>query len=316
MSRLSHLSLRGEPSWALTGHTAPQIHYFAYDISPWISSTAMLPPTFANDIAETFSGLRILRLVGYWVLCETPPVTAPVQLETPVPPIFDFPAQAASAHTEGLFNYIGYSLGTESSDEVGSASITSPTLYIEPGFLNMLSCLPHLQALEVGSFAVRDAGRLRTRPGNARHWLAQRARWEDEFVHRITSQAARRLVAVSFLACDEPLYGSCFNELPPRHRWGRYLRTVKKQIPQDNATLGITLSELIAQAGLASWSGCVSEPDNKCDYRSNSGFVPSNWSRQLLEEVITSEWVKAGTGGTWTRRTNVRNLRDIWPAGC
>ncbi|KAG8715206.1 hypothetical protein FRC08_010869 [Ceratobasidium sp. 394] len=314
---LSHLSFRGEPLLPLTRLGSSRIHYLAYDISPWISNTTMLPSMFRSLIAYTFSGLRILRLIGYWIICETPGAT----ISAPLPeahPIFGFPGptEAGQSATEALNTSIGYHLDIESGNEVESTSLTPPTLYIEPGFLDMLSCLPSLRALEVGSFAVRDAGCLRTQPGHARYWLTQRIRWEDDFVHRVTSQAAPQLAILSFLACDEPLYCSCFNHPVSRQRWSNYIETVRKQIAQEDAVSGVTLAELISQAGLPRWSGCASEPDNKCDYRLNSGFVPSTWSRQLFEEVVTSEWVKVGAGGTWTRRDNVRNLRDIWPAGC
>ncbi|KAG8693882.1 hypothetical protein FRC09_010230 [Ceratobasidium sp. 395] len=314
---LSHFSFRGELSWAASRLRDHNIHYLAYDIAPWISSASSLPPTFRFHISG-FSRLRILRLIGYWVICETvaDATIVPQPENAAQPNQFGFPGlPAAPQGMDGLYTFIGYLIDAQSNDSTEPIT-TSPALYIEPAFLDILSHLPNLQALEVGSFAVRDAGRLRTRPGHTKHWLAQRLRWEDEFVHRVTSQASQRLAVVSFLACDEQLYGSCFQELPPRYRWGRYLQKVKKQIAQDDAVSGTTLPELISQTGLARWSGSASEPDNKCDYRLNSAFVPSILSRQLLEEVVTSEWVKAGTGNTWTRRLNVRNLRDIWPPGC
>jgi hypothetical protein len=319
MDHLSHLSFRGEPWWPLAQFQKSPIHYLAYDISPWIASAAMLPIAFRQIIPDTFSGLRILRLVGYWVLCETPSTLAdPLQLQPPAPTNPLNPtANEQNPLEEEQYLGIGRFIDVEQSNSPTSSESTLstvPTLYIEAGFLDMLSHIPSLQALEVGGIAVRDAGRLRTQVGHAKQWLSQRTRWEDEFVHRIASHAAKGLVVVSFLACDEPTYRSAFTQAPSRRQWSSYLQGVKRQIVRDNELLG-NLSELIARAGLARWSGSTSEP-NKCDYWLNSAFVPSMVSRQLFEEVVTNEWVKVGESGTWTKRINVRNLRDIWPAEC
>ncbi|QRV98991.1 PHO85 cyclin-1 [Ceratobasidium sp. AG-Ba] len=323
IKHISHLSYRSDSMMPLQQLARPGIHYLAFDVSAWLSSGLAGPLSFSSSTFRlgALSGLRILRLVGYCVICETLAAgdILPVAVQLPTFPVDPFgdadPAMQQHMATESdeRFN-IGHFLSEGNLDELESAA--AQNILLERGLLTLLSSLPKLQALEVGSFVVRDAGRYRARPGYGRYWLAQRTRWEEEFVHRVTSRAATQLVVLSFLAYDEPLYASGFTfSISPR-RWYDHIEAVKRQVAQDEETSGITLPKLIIQAGVTPWHGCPEEPDNKCDYQLNSARARLSSSRLLVEEVVTNEWVKAGPGGSWIKRVNVRNLRDIWPVGC
>jgi hypothetical protein len=332
LGNVSHLSLRGElsPSTLEQFRNSP-VHYLAHDVAPWIASKLMLPDWFQRVIPNTFSGLRILRLIGYWVTCETGDNTIPLHQppllgvlpESPewVPPDpFHLGGQnnpPVPVEDESTPLGIGSYLAVEQGD-LDKSKV--PKLHVEPGFVDMLRCLPQLKALEVGGFVVRDAAQIRTQAGHAKHWLSQRSQWEEDFINCIILHSAKSLVAVSFLACDKSLYLSTFpnTTLPSglAHRlWTDYLCRARIQSARDIEESGTTIPNLMAQAGIQPWTGSASEP-TQCNYNVDSAFVPSKLARNLSEEVVVNEWVNKGSIDGWKKRVNVRHLRDVWPQGC
>ncbi|KAH7337465.1 hypothetical protein B0J17DRAFT_706867 [Rhizoctonia solani] len=332
LENVSHLSIKGEPMPSnLEQFRRSPVHYLAHDISSWTATRLMLPNWFQNVIPEMFSNLRILRLIDYWVTCETgdstpalpPPIPANVTNEVPewgangvfpmmVNPINPPPPVESEITPVGIGHYLE---GPQA--ELDKAK--TPMLRVESGLLYLLRHLPHLKALELGGFIVRDVGQLRTQ-GQAEFWLSQRVQWEEDFIHSITSRAAKSLVVVSFLACDKPLYLSMFRDAPlaspkSHRRWCAYLQRARLQVCRETEDSGITVSKLITQAGIQQWVGSATEP-SLCDYEIDSSFVPSRLTRDLSEEAIMSEWINVGPVEDWKRRVSVRNLRDIWPKGC
>lgn len=332
LGNLSHLSLKGEISpFSLDQFRHSPVHYLAHDVAHWIATKIMLPDWFSSLIPDVFSNLRILRLIGYWVTCETsdssitphPPTLGTILPESPewvdpdpfhlgVPNNVNPPA---AAETEKPPLGIGSYLVVE---QVDIDKSKAPTLRVEPGFLDTLRRLPHLQALELGGFVVRDVGQLRTQ-GHAPFWLSRRTQWEEDFVNCITSRATKTLVAVSFLACDKPLYLSVFANAPSSNRlshqlWSNYIDKVRSQAARNTEHSGVAISSLISQAGLERWAGSASEP-SPCDYYVDSAFMPSKLARDLSEEVVMNEWINMGVVAGWKKRANVRHLRDIWPQG-
>lgn len=324
LSRLSHLSVKGEMRRrTLAQFRQSPIHYLALDIAPWIISGTMLPSWFGPEIPMMFSNLRILRLVAYWVVCETSGPIVPLQQPNPTPEDFIEPDGPQQQEENAPVPSIVFSVSRigrylETHDQAvpsEPSSATVPSLQIESGFCALLAGLPKLQALEVGGIVVRDAGKLRQQAGHARHWLSLRTRWEDELIHRITSRSAKNLLVVSFLACDKSLFSSLFREFAPNttcvhHLWANYLQRTKERVAQENQETGTTIENLVSQAGVPR-----SEPSTS-DHELNLASTRPTLPRALLEEVVTSEWVKVGSPAQWKKRTNVRNLRDVWPAGC
>ncbi|CAE6431157.1 unnamed protein product [Rhizoctonia solani] len=334
LENISHLSIKGEPMPSnLEQFRHSPVHYLAHDISSWTASRLMLPNWFQNVIPEMFSNLRILRLIDYWVTCET---SDNMPMPPPPPPIpTNTTNELPEWGTNGLFpfvNHINPPTLVESDvtplgighylegpqDELDKAK--APILRVESGLLYILRHLPHLKALELGGFIVRDVGQLRAQQGQAEFWLSQRVQWEEEFIHSITPRAAKSLVVVSFLACDKPLYLSTFRDAPltspkSHRRWCAYLQGARLQVSREAESSGITVSKMITQAGVQQWAGSATEP-SLCDYGIDSSFVPSRLTRDLSEEAIMSEWINVGPVEGWKRRINVRNLRDIWPKGC
>ncbi|CAE6402715.1 unnamed protein product [Rhizoctonia solani] len=330
LGKVSHLSIKGEPlPSSLEQFRDSPIHYLAHDLSSWAATRLMLPGWFQRLIPEMFSNLQVLRLIDYWVTCETgdsttifpPSNSSNTATELPewdtitVFPLGNPTNPPLPTENEVSPLGIGHFLhGTNERD-----SRTAPPLRVESGLLDMLSHLPRLKALEVGGFIVRDVGQLRNQPGHAELWLSQRTQWEEDFVNSITSRAAKNLVVISFLACDKPLYLSAFRDAPltspTSHRqWCTYLQRARAQVSREAEDSGITVSNLIAQAGLQRWKGSGSEP-SQCNYEIDSSFISSRLTRDLSEEVVMSEWIKMGITQGWKRRVNVRHLRDVWPQG-
>ncbi|CUA75615.1 hypothetical protein RSOLAG22IIIB_05980 [Rhizoctonia solani] len=329
LGNISHLSIKGEPMPSnLEQFRHSPVHYLAHDVSSWTATKLMLPNWFHAVIPEVFSNLRILRLIDYWVTCETGDITTSLPPPTPIAVMAELPEWNPFTPVNGINPPppiesevtplgIGHFLkGSQTEPDRTKA----PTLRVESGLLDMLRHLPHLKALEVGGFIVRDAGQLRTQQGQAELWLSQRVQWEEDFVHSITSSASKGLVAVSFLVCDKPLYLSAFrdvllSDVKSHRQWCAYLRRVRSRVSCEAEALGITVAKSIIRAGVQQWTGSVTEP-SPCDYEIDSSFVSSRLIRDLSEEVIMSEWINMGLIGGWKRRINVRNLRDIWPKGC
>ncbi|EUC61481.1 F-box protein [Rhizoctonia solani AG-3 Rhs1AP] len=332
LDNISHLSIKGEPMPSnLEQFRHSPVHYLAHDVSSWTATKLMLPNWFHAVIPEVFSNLRILRLIDYWVTCETGDITpmipppVPTNMATELPewgtngvfPLVDAINPPPPVESEITPLGIGHFLVDS---PVEPDKTRAPILRVESGLLNMLRHLPHLKALEVGGFIVRDAGQLRIQQGQAEFWLSQRVQWEEDFVHSVTSRAAKGLVAVSFLACDKPLFLSAFRDVSlsdaKSHRqWCAYLQRARSRVSCEAKDSGITVSKLIIRAGVQRWTGSAAEPST-CDYEIDSSFVPSRLIRDLSEEAIMSEWINMGPVEGWKRRTSVRNLRDIWPKGC
>ncbi|CAE6424378.1 unnamed protein product [Rhizoctonia solani] len=330
IGKISHLSIKGEPlPSSLEQFRDSPIHYLAHDLSSWTATRLMLPGWLQRLVPEMFSNLQVLRLIDYWVTCET----ADNATSFPQPNSTSAVTELADWDTITAFplgNPINPPLPTENEvsplgighflhGTADSDSNTAPILRVESGLLDMLSHLPHLKALEVGGFVVRDIGQLRNKVGHAELWLSQRTQWEEDFVNSIAARSATNLVVVSFLACDKPLYLSAFRDAPltspDSHRqWCAYLQSARAQVSRETEESGATISSLVAQAGLQQWKGSDSEP-SQCDYEIDSSFMSSKLTRDLAEEVVMSEWIKVGSAEGWKRRTNVRHLRDIWPQG-
>ncbi|CAE7185423.1 unnamed protein product [Rhizoctonia solani] len=332
LDNISHISIKGEPMPSnLEQFRHSPIHYLAHDVSSWTATKLMLPNWFHIIIPEMFSNLRILRLIDYWVTYETGDITpvfpppVPVNVTTELPewgnngvfPLVNAINPPPLVESEITPLSIGHFLANSQNQP---DKTKAPILRVEPGLLDMLRHLPHLKALEVGGFVVRDAGQLRTQQGQAEFWLSQRMQWEEDFIHSIASHAAKSLVAVSFLACDKPLYLSAFrdarlSDTKSHRQWCAYLHRARLRALYEDEITGMTVPELIIRAGVQPWRGSVTEP-SPCNYKIDSSFVSSRLTRDLSEEVIMSEWVNVGLVEGWKRRINVRNLRDIWPKGC
>ncbi|KAG8691275.1 hypothetical protein FRC11_005356 [Ceratobasidium sp. 423] len=332
LENISHLSIKGEPMPTnLEQFRHSPVHYLAHDVSSWTATKLMLPVWFQSVIPGMFSNLRILRLIDYWVTCETGestpalplPIPANVTTELPewgnngvfplVNPIDPPPPVESESTPFGIGHFLE---GTQAEPDKTKA----PILRVESGLLYMLGHLPGLQALEVGGFIVRDAGQLRNQNGQTEYWLSQRVQWEEDFIHLITSRAAKSLVVVSFLACDKPLYLSAFRDAPltsanSHRRWCAYLHRARSQVSREAKDSGITVPKLIARMGVQRWAGSPTEPGS-CNYGVDSSFVPSRLTRDLSEEAVMSEWIHIGPIDGWKRRVSVRHLRDIWPQGC
>ncbi|KAJ1301249.1 hypothetical protein OPQ81_003657 [Rhizoctonia solani] len=332
LEKISHLSIKGEPMPSnLEQFRNSPIHYLAHDLSSWTATKLMLPGWFQSVIPEMFSNLRVVRLIDYWVTCETgdsmpvlpPPIPASVAAELPewgnngvfplVNPVNPPPPVESDITPFGIGHFLHY-------EKAEREKTKAPVLRVESGLLDMLSRLPRLKALEVGGFIVRDAGQLRTQHGQAEFWLSQRVQWEEDFIHSISSRAAKSLVVVSFLACDKALYLSAFQDAPlssanSHRRWCAYLDKARLHVSRETEGSAITVSKLIAQAGMQQWAGSATEP-SPCNYEIDSSFVPSKLTRDLSEEAIMSEWINMGPIEGWKRRISVRHLRDIWPQGC
>ncbi|KAF8752330.1 Cyclin [Rhizoctonia solani] len=319
IGKISHLSIKGEPlPSSLEQFRDSPIHYLAHDLSSWTATRLMLPGWLQRLVPEMFSNLQVLRLIDYWVTCET----ADNATSFPQPNSTSAVTELADWDTITAFplgNPINPPLPTENEvsplgighflhGTADSDSNTAPILRVESGLLDMLSHLPHLKALEVGGFVVRDIGQLRNKVGHAELWLSQRTQWEEDFVNSIAARSATNLVVVSFLACDKPLYLSAFRDAPltspDSHRqWCAYLQSARAQVSEKTEESGATISSLVAQAGLQQWKGSDSEP-SQCDYEIDSSFMSSKLTRDLAEEVVMSEWIKVGSAEGWKRRTN------------
>ncbi|KAF8607373.1 hypothetical protein BDV93DRAFT_542311 [Ceratobasidium sp. AG-I] len=325
LTHLSHLSVKGEMrKRTLAQFRQSPIHYLALDVAPWIISGTMLPSWFGPEIPMMFSNLRTLRLVAYWVVCETTGPIVALQQPSPAPDNFMQP-NGPQQHEENIpapglsfsVSRIGQYFEQDNQTVTNERDLaTTPTLQVESGFYALLVGLPTLQALEIGGFVVRDAGKLRHQAGHARHWVSLRTRWEEEFIHRVVSRSAKNLLVVSFLACDKPLFSSLFRGFIPNfpcvHRlWAGYLQRAKERVARETEETGITISNLVFQAGVPR-SSESSMSDRELNLASAQPALP----RDLLEDVVTSEWVKVGSPGQWKKRVNVRNLRDIWPSDC
>ncbi|QRW26046.1 F-box domain-containing protein [Rhizoctonia solani] len=72
IGKISHLSIKGEPlPSSLEQFRDSPIHYLAHDLSSWTATRLMLPGWLQRLVPEMFSNLQVLRLIDYWVTCET-----------------------------------------------------------------------------------------------------------------------------------------------------------------------------------------------------------------------------------------------------